>query len=125
MLASVQLPVGFPDVAGMTRAFTVFIVFWIALGIASAIFYRKASYQTKKTAHPYIGASFGLIFLGFVAWFTHGRVPVLFVVAIILISLLNIKLTQFCAHCGATIFQRGFPRFKFCPKCGSELERTT
>jgi ribosomal protein S27AE len=125
VLASVPPAPGLPDVAGMPRAFAAFMALWILLGIASAIFYRKASYQTKKTAHPYIVAGFGIIFLAFVEWFAHGDVPVFFVVAIIVISFLNIRLTRFCSRCGATIFQRGFSRFKFCPKCGAELQSST
>jgi hypothetical protein len=118
-------PAGLPDVAGMSRAITRFIVLWISLGIAAAVFYSKASYRTKKAAHPYIAAGFGLLFLAFVEWFTQGKLPVLLVVAVILISFLNIKMTQFCAQCGATVHLRRFSRARFCAKCGAELPSTT
>lgn len=114
-----------PDIAGMHRAFVLFMAWWICLGIAAAIFYWKAGYQTKKAAHPYIAVGFGLIFLGFVEWFTQGHVPLFFVVAILAISVLNIRMTRFCARCGATIVQRGWSRFTYCPKCGAELESST
>jgi uncharacterized membrane protein len=107
--------------AGMPASFVVFMVCWITVGIGSWIFYSKASYKTKKSLHPFLTATFGLIFLGFTEWLMHGQVPLFFVIAIIVIMYLNYRLTRFCSNCGATIYSRGFSRFNFCPKCGSAL----
>ena len=92
------------------------------MGIASWIFYSKASYQTKKSAHPFLIVAFGIIFLGFTEWVMRGKVPLFFVAALIVIMYLNYRLTQFCPNCGATIRSRGLRAPKFCPKCGAPLE---
>lgn len=107
----------------MPKAFVVFLICWIAIGIASWTFYAKASYETKKSAHPFLIAAFGLIFLGFTEWLMQGKVPLLFVAAIIVIMYLNYRNTLFCKQCGATIYSRGFTRSKFCPKCGAPLQQ--
>ena len=106
----------------MPRSFAVFMVCWILLGIASWIFYSKASYQTKKSAHPFLMVAFGIIFLGFTEWVMQGKVPLFFVAAVIVIMFLNYRLTRFCPRCGATIYSRGLMRSNFCPKCGAPLE---
>lgn len=107
----------------MPKAFVVFMICWIAIAIASWIFYAKASYETKKSAHPFLIAAFGLIFLGFTEWLTQRKVPLLFVAAIIVIMYLNYRNTLFCKQCGATVYSRGFARPKFCPKCGAPLQQ--
>ena len=95
---------------------------WIILGIASAVFYKKASYDTKKAWHPIIVIAMGAIFLGFTEWVMHASVPWFFVIALIFICFLNIRNTQFCPKCGATIFGRGLSRPQFCYKCGADLQ---
>jgi hypothetical protein len=106
----------------MPKAFVVFMICWIVIGIASWIFYSKASYQTKKSAHPFLIVAFGLIFLGFAEWITQGKLLLSFVAALIVIMYLNFRNTQFCSRCGATIYSRGFSRSTFCPKCGAPLQ---
>jgi hypothetical protein len=64
--------------AGMPTSFVVFLVSWILLVIASWMFYAKASYQTKKSAHPFLIVAFTIIFLGFTEWMMHGNVPLFF-----------------------------------------------
>ncbi len=46
----------------------VFLITWIVLGIASWVFYKKASYQTKKAAHPIIMIVIGVLFIAFTEW---------------------------------------------------------
>jgi hypothetical protein len=80
--------------AGMPTSFAVFAVCWIAIWIASWIFYSKASYQTKKSAHPFLIVAFGVIFLGFTEWVMQGKLPLLFVAALIVIMYLNFRNTN-------------------------------
>ncbi len=106
----------------MPTPFKIFLICWILLGIASWVFYKKATYGTKKTLHPYFMIAGGVIFLGFTEWITGGNVPWFFVLAVGVIALLNIRLMQFCPRCGATVYPQGFmSRPGFCPKCGAEL----
>ena len=107
----------------MPKAFVVFMICWIVIGIASWIFYAKASYETKKSAHPFLIVTFGLIFLGFTEWIMQGKVPLFVVAAIVVIMYLNFRNTLFCKQCGATIYSRGFTRSEFCPKCGAPLQK--
>lgn len=107
----------------MPKAFVVFMIFWIALGIALWIFYANAGYQTKKSAHPFLMVAVGLIFLGFTEWLTQGKLPLIFVAVLVLIMYMNFRNTLFCERCGATIYSRGFTRSKFCPKCGAPLQQ--
>jgi FtsH-binding integral membrane protein len=45
---------------------------------------------------------------------------------VILIAWLNLKLTRFCDHCGATILPGNFfVRPKYCPRCGTPLDAMT
>jgi hypothetical protein len=108
--------------ARMPQEFDVFLVSWTLLWLASWIFYSKASYQTKKSVHPFLIVAFTIIFLGFTEWIMHGNVPLFFVAAVIVIMFLNYRLTQFCSSCSATVRSRGLTRPRFCPKCGAPLE---
>ena len=108
--------------AGMPRPFAMFFVSWIGLGICIAIFYKRAAYRPKKAAHPFIVIGVGVVFFAFAEWVMAGKVPLLFVLAIALITFLNIRNTQFCPRCNATIYRHGFSRPSFCSKCGGPLD---
>lgn len=105
------------------RPFVIFFTCWIAFGIGTWIFYSKASYETKKAWHPFIGIGAGAVFLGFAEWITRWSVPWFFIVAVFLICLLNLRNTQFCPQCNATLYTRAFMRPSFCWKCGAELKQ--
>jgi len=106
----------------MPPRFQVFLITWIVLGIASWIFYKKADYQTKKTAHPILMIATGILLIAFTEWVMPGKVPWYFIAAVAVITWLNIRFTQFCPACNATVHpQRFFNRPRFCPKCGHEL----
>jgi len=106
----------------MPRSFTVFFGVWIALGIASAVFYKKASYATKKAAHPFLMILTGGLFLGFAEWIFQGRLPWPFIIVVCVIMYLNYRCTRFCPQCSATLRAR-FTRWEFCPRCGAKLEQ--
>lgn len=103
-------------------AFIAFCVFWISLGLAGAIFYRKASYETKKFWHPIFVIAAGIIFFAFTEFASGGKTPVFFVIAIALITYLNLRSTRFCPRCGKTLTGRLFAKAKFCSKCGASLD---
>ncbi|MGA2903847.1 MAG: hypothetical protein ABSD98_08445 [Candidatus Korobacteraceae bacterium] len=107
----------------MPTPFAIFFVCWIALAIGSWIFYSKASYATKKAAHPFILTAAGIAFIGFAEWIFHWRLPWFFVVAVVVIIFLNFRLTRFCPQCNATLYGGGgFFRPNFCSKCGAKLQ---
>lgn len=92
------------------------------MGIAGAIFYRKASYETKKFWHPIFVIGTGVIFLAFTEFVTGGKLPVVFVIGIALITYLNLRSARFCPRCGKTLPGRVFAKDKFCSKCGAGLD---
>lgn len=106
----------------MPTSFAIFFVVWILLGIGSWLFYRTASYETKKFSHPFMVIAFGIIFAGFVEWSSDGKVPLFFLAAIVLITVLNIRNIRFCPRCNATLYNQGFSRPRFCSKCGANLD---
>jgi hypothetical protein len=104
----------------MPAPFAIFVVCWIMLGVGSWIFYDKASYEAKKSAHPFIIIGIGAIFAVFVEWTNRWQLSI-FVFLIPVIVFLNIRNTQFCPRCNATLHAQGFSRSDFCRKCGAEL----
>jgi hypothetical protein len=108
------------EISRMPTSFKIFIGCWIALGIATSAFYSKASYETKKAFHPFIVSTTGVVFLGFTESLMRGRMPWFFILAVVGIIYLNIRNTQFCPKCSATLCA-GFRRLSFCPKCGTDL----
>jgi len=105
--------------------FVIFFVCWILLGIGSWIFYSKASYQTKKAWHPFIMIGIAIAFLAFAESITRGYLPWIFVAVVVLITFLNVRNTQFCPRCGATLYARSFTRPRFCSRCGADLQDET
>ena len=103
----------------MNKPFTIFIVCWILLCVGFVIFYTQASYQAKKSAHPFITVGTGILFLGFAEWLTNAKLPWLFPLAVVVITILNLRNIRFCPRCNATL--RGFSRPRFCSKCGTDL----
>ena len=110
---------------GQREAFTVFAVFWVALGLASFLFFhfnRDAAF--KRRVFPLFGVAAGLIFGAFLIYMTRGYSQVLFLAVpmIALITFLNIRCTRFCDSCGRTLYKQPvFTRPGFCPHCGAQL----
>ena len=104
----------------MPKSFAIFMACWIVLGLASWLFYKKASYESKRMLHPLIVIGSSVMFIAFVEAESGGKVPWFFIAFVALIAFLNLRNIRFCPQCGATL-QQGFSRPKFCSKCGSEL----
>jgi hypothetical protein len=104
----------------MPTPVAIFFGCWILLCIGGWIFDRRASYETKKSLHPFIVIGMGIIFAGFVEWVSGGKIPWPFLGIIALITFLNIRNIRFCPRCGATQHS-GFNRPKFCLRCGADL----
>ena len=99
-----------------------FFVIWAALCLVVWTFYWKGSLDAKRRWHPRIVFGSAILFLGFVALMTPSAL-VLAVPAVAAISVLNFKMTKFCAACGATQIQNPpWITIRFCSKCGASLE---
>jgi hypothetical protein len=106
------------------KVFPIFLGTWIVLGILSFyLFFIRNDYEFKIKYYKYFIILVGLLFIGFVSVMgAPFQVYLMMVPAVILISFLNIKFTQFCKSCGKTIINTmPFTKIKFCPKCGKEL----
>ncbi|MGC2112778.1 MAG: hypothetical protein WA655_24875 [Candidatus Korobacteraceae bacterium] len=90
--------------AAMPRQFAIFMVCWILLGIGAAIFYKTASYEVKKSAHPILTVGFGVVFLAFTEWLMRWKVPWFFILALIVITFLNIRNTKFYSRFARVVF---------------------
>ena len=102
-------------------SFAIVLVCWIILGIGSWIFYATATYETKKSAHPFVMIGPGIAFLGFTRWTLHGNVGWFALLPVALITFLNIRNIKFCPRCSATHYAQDFSHPKFCSKCGADL----
>lgn len=104
----------------------VFFGFWAVLGLCSAGFFRlnKNARLKRKVWPPFVIVT-GVLFIGFV-WAISKRAEILYVLipAVALISMLNLRVVQFCDACGATLRSPNpFRRPAFCSKCGAGLQK--
>jgi len=103
----------------------IFLAAWVILGTSLFfwhIFNRNVS--RKRRLHPWIVSAVCVLFTIFVIWISGFKteVMVFFIPAVLLVCLLNIKLTKFCDSCGRTLFNNGlYWKMEFCPKCGTKL----
>lgn len=107
--------------------FAALAVLWIASGVGQAILLWRARAETKRVWHPRIVVASALIFAALMVLWFPARSPIwiraLFLAFLGLIVFLNIGLTRFCSHCGATILSNPpWVRARFCEKCGASLQ---
>ena len=107
------------------QAFTVFAICWVALGIASFVFFHfNLQAALKRRVFPFFVVAVGIIFGAFLIYMTRGFSQVLFIAVpmIALITFLNIRMTRLCDSCGRTLYRQPvFTRPGFCPHCGAQL----
>ena len=100
----------------------IFFATWAVLCVAVWSFYWKGTLAAKRRWHPRIIIGVGVVFLGFIA-ITMPPALVMAVPSVILISILNLKMTKFCGACAATLVQNPpWTKMRFCPKCGTSLQ---
>lgn len=106
--------------------FTVFFVSWIALGICSFLFFQVSrNAKLKRSLWPVLVISTSIVFGCFVIYMTSPNRGILFIFipAIVLIAILNLRGTRFCDACGKTLHSQLISRRKFCPFCGAVLQK--
>lgn len=105
------------------RVFPFFVGAWIALALGTALLWR-ASLATKRRWHPRLVVGSSILLVGFASLIVPASYTLLLVApAACLIAFLNLRMTKFCASCGATSFARGLPAaMRFCQACGASFE---
>jgi len=110
-----------------------FIGTWFVLGVGGGLFFYlgKTDVALKRKWFPryvwLVGALF-VFFSSTLAVLSSGSfaglgILVFVVPMVILISVLNVKLTKFCDECGGIrINSNWFTPMRFCSKCGAELD---
>jgi hypothetical protein len=126
MISAVFDPTNFKSTNGPPLEFVVFMVVWFILGLTSFLFFkfnRNATLKRRVWA-PFV-IIIGVIFAAFVWHMSGGSLAVLvfMVPVIVLISVLNIRLTRFCQSCGRTLEAQPFSSpGLYCKYCGAKLE---
>jgi len=106
---------------------TAFIITWVLLGLGSFLFFHfNRNAALKRRVWKISVIAVGFIFTGFVYLILgHQEPQVMYILVpvVILISLLNIRMTRFCDSCGKTVYRHPFlSRARFCSHCGIELK---
>jgi hypothetical protein len=107
------------------KMFSLFIGTWIVLGVVSAAFFflNNNAELKRKVWVPYL-IVVDVLFIGFILLMGF-PVEVLYILgpAIIIITILNMKMVKFCGSCGKTLMSQNFiSPPKYCSKCGAELD---
>ncbi|WP_283132287.1 zinc ribbon domain-containing protein [Enterovibrio norvegicus] len=105
--------------------FPIFFGTWVILGIISfAIFFLGKNAELKRKLWPPFVIGTGVLFIGFIyAMGLQGQALYIMVLAVILITFLNLRSAKFCDACGKTIISQNFLiKPKFCSKCGEKLQ---
>jgi hypothetical protein len=104
------------------RAF-VFLGVLVVLGAVNGAFMWRGSPGAKRAWFPRITILAGVLFAAGTYWVMRHAPTLYFLVPVtVLITLVNLKATKFCAQCGAYNQSFGpFHRVNFCRKCGAAL----
>jgi len=100
--------------------FPVFFGVWVALGILSLFFFLNKDAALKRKVWPAFTIATGILFIGFL-WAMGASSP-LFVIAVVIITVLNLRAAKFCDACGKTLMMRNpLSPPQYCAKCGAKL----
>jgi hypothetical protein len=104
-----------------------FFAFWLVLGISGSVYFFREKNIIRKTRNVKWGyilsAAIFFLFCAYMMRKTPALIPII-ALAIGIITVLNLKFTTVCQHCGAFINKlQAFGKTKFCPKCGTSLEK--
>jgi len=105
------------------QRFFVFFCTWVVLAISSGLLLWLGAPDVKRTWYPRLIVLAGVLFVAFVYWLTPVT-QVLFMVipVVLLIAILNLKISKFCPQCGAFFQDIGpLARSNYCRKCGHSL----
>ena len=118
-----------PHQDGPPTAFIAFFITWILLGAGGwFILWRARTAERKRRIHRWFTITASVLFFLFTCAFVAGGFPatVLFMVApaLVLITWLNLRFTNFCDGCNRMIYiQVLWRRLRFCPHCGAPLSK--
>lgn len=107
-----------------TELFSWVMGIWIALGILSFWFFNfSKNVKLKKRLLPIFIVGAGVLFTGVVLLMTgEPKVVLITIPAVVIISLLNLRMIKFCESCGRTLYNRmWFSKMEYCSKCGAKL----
>jgi uncharacterized membrane protein YdbT with pleckstrin-like domain len=104
-----------------------FITVWVVLGgVGTYLFQFNRNAARKRRLFPWFVGLVGGLMLVFTTAIVGASWQILIftIPAIVLITYLNIRGTQFCPHCGRTINNHGLimTRRAYCPYCGAPLD---
>ena len=104
--------------------FIVFFVVWVLLAaFSAAFFYFNKDPVLKRKLHPPFVIGTGVLFAAFVLLMSPSESPFVAIPIIALIVFLNLRSTQFCLSCGATVISQNLVvRSRFCSKCGAKFD---
>jgi hypothetical protein len=105
--------------------FPVFFVIWALLGIGGALFfYSGQNAGLKRKLHPFYIVLISVVFVGF-TWYMSGQLPLFLVIMVVVIAVINIRITRFCNSCGRMVISRILSQApKYCQGCGASLDDT-
>lgn len=111
----------------MDPLITTFLIVWAILaGVGTYLFQFNRNAARKRRLFPWYVSLAGGLMLIFTTAIMGARWQILVfaVPAIVLITYLNIRGTQFCPRCGRTINNAGLTmtRRAYCPYCGAPLD---
>jgi len=101
-----------------------FVGVWIALTVVGLwVTYVDKNIARKKRRIPRFIVGAGLVFAIFVlVTLPDVRVAMFFILAVALITFLNLRQFKVCSTCGKTIHSgMWFDKAEYCPKCGARL----
>ncbi|MBB4634249.1 zinc ribbon domain-containing protein [Longimicrobium terrae] len=101
--------------------FLTFAVVWLALGIGSTLYVRsRPTTPEKRRAHRIMAVGAGVAFGALTTWLFPSSASLMLPVVVV-ITVLNLRNTRFCDHCGKMVHMRPFERMDFCTRCGAPL----
>lgn len=107
--------------------FFIFFGVWVVLAAGSFVFfYLGKNGRLKRILWPVNILLAGIIFVLFVLFVLKlpSNITTILIPMIVLISVMNLYLVQFCLSCGHMVMsQNPFVRPKQCPKCNTALKK--
>ena len=111
------MPPGFPE------WHYAFMAAWVAVGVIFWAFFRfNRNARLKRVLYPLVVVATGAAFFAYVAA-VFGLVSVAVAPFILLIVVVNLRLTRFCDACGASVYAKNsFSRPRACTRCSAKLD---